>query len=219
MNIFDIIGPIMTGPSSSHTAGAVKIGHAALRLFGKKPDKAIIRLYNSFSKTGKGHGTDKALIAGLLGFAPDDSRIINAMEEAKKAGLEVFVEFMGENNAYHANTAEVVLYHADNSMLIIGKSIGGGRIVITQVDEYETGYTGEYHGLMTIHKDVPGVVSHVTSSLAKFGVNIAFMRLYRKTRGSQVMMIIDTDNPIPEKVQDLLSKHPQIEKAAILNKK
>jgi L-serine dehydratase len=217
MNLFDVIGPVMTGPSSSHTAGAVRIGNAALDLFGRKPDKAVIRLYNSFSKTGRGHGTDKALIAGLLGFAPDNTRILYALEEAKKSVLTAEVEFAGEEPAYHANTAEVIMYHGDEKMDVLGKSIGGGRIVITRVDGYETEYTGEYHGLMTIHNDVPGVVSQVTGSLAEAGVNIAYMRLYRERKGSEVMMIIDTDNHIPMEIKEILNSHPEIKKAAILN--
>lgn len=219
MNLFDIIGPIMTGPSSSHTAGAVRIGNATLSLFGKKPDRAVIRLYNSFSKTGKGHGTDKALIAGLLGFAPDDKRIINAPEEAKKIGFQVKVEFIGGDPEHHPNTAEIIVYHGDEKMEVIGRSIGGGRIIISRVDGYETFYTGEYHGLMTIHNDVPGVVSQVTGSLAKVKVNIAYMRLYRKRKGSKVMMIIDTDNPIPSEVMNMLNNNSNIEKTVILNRK
>lgn len=219
MSLFEIIGPVMTGPSSSHTAGAVRIGNAALSLFGKEPDRAVIRLYNSFSKTGKGHGTDKALIAGLLGFATDDKRIINAPEEAEKNGLQVQVEYKGENPDHHANTAEIIVYKGDEKMEIVGRSIGGGSIIISRVDGYETYYTGEYHGLMTIHNDVPGVVSEVTGSLAKLKVNIAYMRLYRKRKGSKVMMIVDTDNPIPLEIKDVLNKHPNIEKIVILNQK
>ncbi|NLB42755.1 MAG: L-serine ammonia-lyase, iron-sulfur-dependent, subunit beta [Clostridiales bacterium] len=219
MNLFDIIGPVMTGPSSSHTAGAVRIGNATLNLFGKKPDKAVIRLYNSFSKTGKGHGTDKALIAGLLGLAPDDKRIIHATEEAEKMGLEVQMEFRGDDPTHHPNTAEITVYHGDEKMDIIGKSIGGGRVIISRVDGYETFYTGKYNGLMTIHNDVPGIVSDVTGSLAKMKVNIAYMRLYRKRKGSKVMMIVDTDNPIPLEVKAMLNDHPNIEKTVILNRK
>lgn len=218
MNLFEIIGPVMTGPSSSHTAGAVRIGNAALNLFGKSPESAIITLFNSFSKTGKGHGTDKAIIAGLLGFAPDDERIIHAPHEAEKAGLKVTVEFMGNNPDYHANSAEIIMYNGNEKMEVSGKSIGGGRIVITHVDGYETKYTGEYYGLMTIHDDVPGVVSMVTGCLAQIGVNIAFMRLYRKRKGSKVMMIIDTDNPIPLTVRDILKDNPHIDRTVILTR-
>ena len=219
MNLFEIIGPVMTGPSSSHTAGAVRIGNATLNLFGKKPDKAVIRLYNSFSKTGQGHGTDKALIAGLLDFAPDDKRIVHGPEEASKMGLEAQVEFSGDDPMHHPNTAEIIVYHGDEKMEVVGKSIGGGRIIISRVDGYETFYTGEYHGLMTIHNDVPGIVSDVTGSLAKMEVNIAYMRLYRKRKGSKVMMIVDTDNPIPLEVMDMLEDHPNAAKTFILNRK
>lgn len=219
MNVFDIIGPVMTGPSSSHTAGAVRIGNAARSIFGRKPDKALIRLYNSFSKTGRGHGTDKALIAGILGYSPDDSRIADAYEEARQQGLEPVVEFLGDNPSFHVNTAEIVLQSGEGRMEITGKSIGGGRIVITRIDGYETEYTGDYHGLMTIHRDVPGVVSEVTGYLAKMQVNIAFMTLYRTMKGSRVLMMIETDNPIPVEIQDLLKSCPYIEKTAVLNKK
>jgi L-serine dehydratase len=219
MNVFDIIGPVMTGPSSSHTAGAVRIGNAARSIFGKKPDRALIRLYNSFSKTGRGHGTDKALIAGFLGYAPDDGRIADAYDEAKRQGLEPIVEFMGDNPSFHVNTAEILLQNGEGQAQITGKSIGGGRIVITRIDGYETEYTGDYHGLMTIHKDVPGVVSEVTGYLAKMQVNIAFMTLYRTMKGSKVLMMIETDNPIPAEIKDLLMSSPYIEKTAILNQK
>lgn len=219
MNIFDIIGPVMTGPSSSHTAGAVRIGNAARNVFGRKPERAVIKLYNSFSKTGKGHGTDKAIIAGILGHAPDDLRITNAYDEAKQQGLEPIVEFLGENPFHHVNTAEIILQSKEERMEIIGKSIGGGRVVITRINGYETEYTGDYYGLMTIHKDVPGVVSEVSGYLARMNVNIAFMRLYRTMKGSKVLMMIETDHPIPSEIKELLRNNPYIEKTAILNQK
>mgnify|MGYP000990074424 FL=1 len=219
MNVFDIIGPVMTGPSSSHTAGAVRIGNAARSIFGKKPDKAVIRLYNSFSRTGRGHGTDKALIAGILSYAPDDSRIADAYEEAKRQGMETEVEFLGDNPSYPVNTAELILQKGEDRLEITGKSIGGGRIVITRIDGYETEYTGDYPCLMTIHRDVPGVVSEVTGYLAKMEVNIAFMRLYRTRKGSRVLMMIETDNPIPLEIEELLQSCPYIEKTAIINHK
>ena len=198
MNAFDIIGPVMIGPSSSHTAGAVRIGNVARNIFGKQPDKAEIRLYNSFSGTGRGHGTDKALIAGILGYAPDDGRIANAYP------------------SFHVNTAELLLQKGKEKMRITGKSVGGGRIVITRIGEYETEYTGDYPCLMTVHRDIPGVVSEVTGYLAGMKVNIAFMRLYRTQKGSRVLMMVETDNPIPFEIEGLLSSRPYIEKAAIL---
>jgi L-serine dehydratase len=219
MNVFDIIGPVMTGPSSSHTAGAVRIGNAGRSVFGRKPERAVIKLYNSFSKTGKGHGTDKAVIAGILGFAPDDLRIADAYDEARKLGLDVSVEFLGENPFHHVNTVELVLEGKDERMEIIGKSIGGGRVVITRINGYETEYSGDYDGLMTIHQDVPGVVSEVSGCLAKMDINIAFMRLYRTMKGSKVLMMIETDHPIPAEIKELLRNNPYIEKIAILNKK
>jgi len=219
MNVFDIIGPIMTGPSSSHTAGAVRIGNAGRSVFGRKPERAVIKLYNSFSKTGKGHGTDKAVIAGVLGFAPDDMRIADAYDEAIKEGLDVSVEFLGENPFHHVNTVELILESKDERMEIIGRSIGGGRVLITRIDGYETEYSGDYDGLMTIHRDVPGVVSEVSGCLARMNINIAFMRLYRTMKGSKVLMMIETDHPIPVEIKELLLKNTNIEKVAILNKK
>ena len=216
MNAFDIIGPVMIGPSSSHTAGAVRIGNVARNIFGKQPDKAEIRLYNSFSGTGRGHGTDKALIAGILGYAPDDGRIANAYEEAKRLGMKPVVRFLGEYPSFHVNTAELLLQKGKEKMRITGKSIGGGRIVITRIGEYETEYTGDYPCLMTVHRDIPGVVSEVTGYLAGMKVNIAFMRLYRTQKGSRVLMMVETDNPIPFEIEGLLSSRPYIEKAAIL---
>ena len=219
MNLFDIIGPVMTGPSSSHTAGAVRIGNAARDIFAKKPDRVIIKLYNSFSKTGKGHGTDKALIAGVLGYAPDDTRIVDAYSQANLQGMVVDIEYMGEQPLYHVNTAQVIMQCDSNKLEIIGKSIGGGRIVITKIDGYDTEYTGDYHTLITIHEDVPGVVSEVTGYLAKKSVNIANMRLHRTRKGSKVLMMIETDNIIPPDITEALKRFPYIEKAAILEQK
>lgn len=219
MNIFDIIGPVMTGPSSSHTAGAVRIGNAARLLFNKEPKEVIIKLFNSFSKTGKGHGTDKALIAGILGFAPDDKCIINAYKEAEKSGLTIKIDFAGENPLYHANTAQIIVLGENEKLEVIGKSIGGGRIVITKIDGYDTEYTGEYNGVLTVHRDVPGVVTEITSYLAEEDVNIAFMRVHRRTKGSKALMIIETDNPISDKVAGIIEKCPHVEKAIILKER
>ena len=194
MDIFDIIGPVMVGPSSSHTAGAVRIGYIAGKLMGEPIAKAEILLYGSFLATGKGHGTRKALVAGLLGMKPDDMRIPNSFE----IGIEVV---FGESTLReaHPNTAQILLTSVTGKKLeIVGESLGGSRINIAQIDGITTNFSGDYPTLVVHNMDQPGHVAEVTSMLAHKSVNIATMQLYRANRGGNSVMVLECDQEVPD---------------------
>ncbi|MBO5459967.1 MAG: L-serine ammonia-lyase, iron-sulfur-dependent subunit beta [Lachnospira sp.] len=198
MNIFDIIGPVMVGPSSSHTAGAVRIGYISGKLLGEPIKKAELLLYGSFLATGKGHGTQKALVAGLLGMAPDDTRIPDSFRIAEQAGIEVIFGEAHLKEA-HPNSVELKLTGISGRKLeIVGESIGGSRINIAKIDGIETNFSGEYPTLVVHNLDQPGHVTEVTSMLAHKSVNIATMQLYRSSRGGDAVMVLECDQEIPE---------------------
>ncbi len=197
MEIFDVIGPVMVGPSSSHTAGAARIGFIAGRLLGEPVKEARILLYGSFLDTGKGHGTDKALVAGLLGMKPDAPRLAESLTMAEQAGIKVTFGEARLSEA-HPNTAELVLRGVDGQEIdVVGESIGGGKINIARIDGIETNFSGEHPTLIVHNLDQPGHVSEVTSMLSHKGVNIATMQLYRSFRGGRAVMVIECDQPVP----------------------
>ena len=178
MNIFDVIGPVMVGPSSSHTAGAVRIGYVARQLLGEEVREAKILLYGSFLATGKGHGTDKALTAGLLGMQTDDYRIPKSIEIAEDKGMKIAFGEAVLKEA-HPNTAQLYLKGiSGKTMELVGQSLGGGRINIAEIDGIETNFSGENPTLIVHNLDQPGHVSEVTSMLAHKGVNIATKQLW-----------------------------------------
>lgn len=198
MDIFDIIGPVMVGPSSSHTAGAVRIGYIAGKLMGEPIAKAEILLYGSFLATGKGHGTRKALVAGLLGMKPDDMRIPDSFEIAKEHGIEVAFGESALRDA-HPNTAQIFLTSVTGKKLeVVGESLGGSRINIAQIDGISTNFSGDYPTLVVHNMDQPGHVAEVTSMLAHKSVNIATMQLYRAGRGGNSVMVLECDQEVPE---------------------
>ena len=198
MDIFDIVGPIMVGPSSSHTAGAVRIGYIGGKLLGEPVKKAQILLYGSFLATGEGHGTKKAIVAGLLGMEPDDYRISDSFNIAKAKDMEI--EF-GEAklNEGHPNSALLRLEGINgNKIEVLGQSIGGSRINIAQIDGIDTNFSGECPTLIVHNMDQPGHVSEVTSMLAHKSVNIATTQLYRSAKGGNAVMVVECDQQIPK---------------------
>lgn len=204
MGVFDIVGPVMIGPSSSHTAGAARLGRMARTILGEVPAAATITLYGSFARTHKGHGTDKAVVAGLLDFAADDPRLKDAFALADQAGLAVTIT-TAEGDNCHPNTAEFRLTGVSGRKVrVIGASTGGGSIVISRVDDFAVEITGEYHTLIAVYLDKPGVVALVTHILAQENVNIAFMRVSRKRKGAQALMILETDQPVPPAAVDAI---------------
>ena len=200
MGIFDIIGPVMIGPSSSHTAGAARIGRMTREILGEDISSADIILYGSFAQTGRGHGTDKALVAGLLGYLPSSDKIRNAISMAARMGIPIHFSFSDEDMG-HPNVAEILATgKSGRRVSVIGRSLGGGRVLITSIDGYPVEITGEEYTLITHHKDVPGVVGPVCLVLASHRINISNMRVFRKGRGDEAVMIIHTDEKIPEAV-------------------
>jgi L-serine dehydratase len=197
-SVFEVIGPIMLGPSSSHTAGAVYIGQVGRALLGEQPLQALIQLHGSFALTGKGHGTDKAIVAGLLGFDPDDERIPSALELAKDAGIVVKFRKVDLGEDRHPNTARLLLEGSKGTHIeITASSVGGGNISVDEIDGLPIKLSGEAHTLVTIHKDQPGIVARTTALLAKHGVNISTMNVSRHHRGGLAAMAIEMDQPLP----------------------
>lgn len=206
MGIFDIIGPVMIGPSSSHTAGAARIGRMVREILGDEIVSATITLYGSFAKTGHGHGTDKALVAGLMGYAPDSGTIRDALTIAEERGISIRFNVSEEDMGY-PNVAEIFATgKAGKSITVVGRSLGGGRVKITSIGGYPVEITGEEYTLLTRHNDVPGIVADVASVLAEEKVNISHMRVFRKGKGREAVMVIHTDQKIPgaviEKIQN-----------------
>lgn len=216
MNIFDIIGPVMIGPSSSHTAGAVRLGNIARNILGEEPRKATITLYNSFAKTGTGHGTDKALVAGVLGYKPDDKRIRNVFENAKDYNLEYKLIDGDIKPEFHPNTAKFILEGQNLKTEVIGSSIGGGNVLVFSIDGFSTEFSGNYNTIITVHKDRPGMISKVTSFLAENRINIAQMKVSRESRGEKALMIIETDEMIPKEIKSVLEEAKDIYKALVI---
>ncbi len=206
MNIFDIVGPVMVGPSSSHTAGAVRMGYIAGKLLGEKIVKAEILLYGSFLATGKGHGTKQAIVAGLLGMKPDDYRIVKSLEIAREYGIDIT---FGECklSELHPNTAQMFLTSQKGTKLeVVAESVGGGKINIAKIDGIQTNFSGELPTLIVHNLDQPGHVSEVTGMLAHKSVNIATMQLYRSYRGGQAVMVVECDQPVPREGINWLSR-------------
>lgn len=198
MNLFDIVGPVMVGPSSSHTAGAVKIGNVSRKLLAQPIKKADIFFHGSFLATGKGHGTDRALVAGLLGYAVDDPKIPHSFELAEEAGMEFHVGGIDLGDA-HPNSVKLILTGLDGRTLeIVAASIGGGQIMICELDGLTANFGGDYPTLIVHNLDQPGHVTEVTSMLAHKGVNIAAMQLYRAKRGGNAVMVLECDQEVPQ---------------------
>ena len=198
MNLFDIVGPVMVGPSSSHTAGAVKIGLVARTLLGEDVAKAEILFHGSFLATGKGHGTDKAIVAGLLGYTPDDKRIPNSLELAKQAGVSCVFGSIDLGDA-HPNTVKLHLVGVSGKMMdMMAASVGGGRISVNEIDGMTAHFSAEYPTLIVRNEDKPGLVANVTALLQEYQINIATMQLYRSGRGDQAVMVIECDEQVPD---------------------
>jgi L-serine dehydratase len=217
MRLFDVLGPVMIGPSSSHTAGAVRIGQTARRLLGEAPVEAEIQLHGSFAATGKGHGTDRALVAGLLGMDPADERIPHSFQVAEEEGLS-FTFTSADLGEVHPNTARLHLVGASGKELNLqGASVGGGRILITQVDGIAVNFSGEQNTLIVHNEDSPGHVAEVATALAQRKINIATLQLYRSEMGSYAIMVVETDQPVPESLAQWLRSIPGILKITRLN--
>lgn len=217
MNIFDILGPVMVGPSSSHTAGAVRIGYVSRKLLGEEPKNANIYFHGSFAATGIGHGTDKAIIAGILGMMPDDIRIPKSREIAQEKGLEFNISTINLKNA-HPNTVLIELYSIEGRKIkITACSVGGGRIKIVQIDDIETNFSGESPTIVINNIDKPGCVAEVAKVFSDKLINIATMQIFRSKKSGKAIMIIETDQLITEDCITLISSIKGVLKATYIN--
>ncbi|WP_139489784.1 L-serine ammonia-lyase, iron-sulfur-dependent subunit beta [Brevibacillus dissolubilis] len=214
-SVFDIIGPVMVGPSSSHTAGAARIGRVARSIFGRQPEKAEITFYGSFAKTYKGHGTDVATVAGILDFDTSDLRLKDSITIAKDLGIDVSLT-TAEELTEHPNTSRIRLSDEKGSTEVVGISIGGGKMEITEVDGYSLKVTGSAPTLMVLHDDRFGMIAGVSNVLTKYQINIGHMEVSRKERGKHALMVIELDSTIEDKVLHEIEQMPHIVSVSLL---
>ena len=198
VSLFDILGPVMVGPSSSHTAGACRLGLMARAILGGTPEEARVELHGSFAATGEGHGTHRAIVGGLIGLAPDDLRLRRAYEEATEAGLRWEFQEVDLGEDAHPNTAILHVRRGEDRVSVRGASVGGGRIEVTEVDGFAVDLGGDYHTLVLLAHDEPGTIATVAGVLAKDGVNLATMRVDRTGRHQDALMTIEADEPISD---------------------
>ncbi|MEZ4768042.1 MAG: L-serine ammonia-lyase, iron-sulfur-dependent subunit beta [Caldilineales bacterium] len=196
VSAFDIIGPIMVGPSSSHTAGAVRLGQVARAVLGVQPEDALIELHGSFAHTGRGHGTDRGIVAGLLGMPADDPDLRHSFELAEQAGMAFRFDTVDLGEDVHPNTARITLSAGERRVQVTGSSVGGGMVRIDAVNGYRVQFGCEYDTLLVVAEDRPGTVNAVTGWMLRQGINIAFLRIERDRRGGRAIMVIETDQPV-----------------------
>jgi len=218
MDLFDIIGPIMIGPSSSHTAGAARIGFAARELLGENVVKAEITLHGSFADTYRGHGTDRALLAGLMGMAVDDPRLRDSLEIAVRNGFEYEFKTVELADA-HPNTAILQLTgDAGGSINVRASSVGGGNIRIDEINGMAVSFRVSQDTLVIRHRDMPGVIAGVSTLIARYKVNIATMQVFRTCEGGDAIMAIEVDAPISEALRDELRREKHVRMVACVRK-
>lgn len=206
--LFDIISPIMIGPSSSHTAGAVRLGLLARNIYKNTPKKVVFRLYNSYAHTGKGHGTEKGLLAGVLGLSVDDRRIKNIFDSDLAKQIDYSFEYY-DNFKYHPNAVEMI-FEGKNKMFIAGESVGAGEVVICNINDFNVRLTGKYNTLILVYKDMPGMISQVTSILQSRNINIASLICDRNAKGKEASMIISIDGNIDSSIVETVEEIPEV---------
>ncbi len=211
ISIFDIIGPIMIGPSSSHTAGAIRIGLFSRKIFGKNPKKVVFKLYNSFAKTGLGHGTDKGILGGILGFDVSDARIKHSFEYAEKQKLEYSFEYLSMDYR-HPNSVDIIFPDETGGelMKISANSMGGGEVQISGIDGFSTDIRGDYPVLILVYKDRQGVLSEVSGLIQEQGINIASLSCERREKYKEAVMTICLDSILPDKTIEEIKKLPDM---------
>jgi len=202
VSLLDIIGPVMVGPSSSHTAGACRLGLLGRGLVGGTPDTAHLELHGSFARTGEGHGTDKALVAGLLGFRPDDDRIRTALDIAEGEGLKYTFDKTTVADDAHPNTVRMTLERGGRRATMVGSSLGAGRVRVTQIDGFPVEISGNYYTIVLLAADIKGSIARVTRILSDHDINIATLKLTRKHRGGDAFIVIECDDSAGEDVRD-----------------
>lgn len=206
--LFDIISPVMVGPSSSHTAGAVRLGLLARNIYKNKPKKVIFKLYNSYAHTGKGHGTEKGLLAGVLGLGVDDRRIKDIFNSDIAKEIEYEFEYC-DNFKYHPNAVDMT-FIGENNMFISGESVGAGEIAIRKINDFTVKLTGKYNTVLIVYKDMPGMISQVSSVLQYHNINIASLFCDRNAKGKEASMVISVDGNISPDIVDIIEEIPEV---------
>jgi L-serine dehydratase len=217
-DVFSIIGPSMIGPSSSHTAGAVRLGRVARQLARSLPDQADIHFYGSFADTYRGHGTDLAIVAGLLNYDTDDSRIRDALQLAEKVGMQVTFHTADKPKpGVHPNTAMLILRCGDQEIRVTGCSIGGGNIEIVSVNHFDVKFTAIYPTLLIFHEDQPGMIALMTEILKQANANIGYMEVDRKSRSGDVLTVIESDEAIGSDVIARIQSLPYVRRVCVID--
>ena len=209
-SVFDIIGPVMIGPSSSHTAGAVRIGKIVSSIFDDKPTEVEFQLFNSFAKTYRGHGTDLALVAGILGMNTDDPEIPNSLEIAHQRGIKIIWTIQKDSNAPHPNTAKITIKNDRKTISVTGISIGGGNIQVTELNDFSVSLSMNTPTIIIVHQDIPGMIAHVTEALSRYHINIAQMNVTREKAGEKAIMIIEVDSRSCDQAVEEIRKIPHL---------
>ena len=209
-SVFDIIGPVMIGPSSSHTVGVKKKKKIVYSIFNDEPTEVEFQLFNSFAKTYRGHGTDLALVAGILGMDTDDPEIPNSLEIAHKRGIKVVWSIQKDSNAPHPNTTKITIKNDHKTISVTGVSIGGGNIQVTELNGFFFFFSMHTPTLIIVHQDVPGMIAHVTEALSRYNINIAQMNVTREKAGEKAIMIIEVDSRSCEEAVEEIRNIPHL---------
>ena len=211
ISVFDVLGPNMIGPSSSHTAGAAAIAFLARKMLNGELVKADFTLYGSFARTYRGHGTDRALLGGIMGFSTDDRRIPDSFAIADEIGLSYSFTTNEKETEVHPNTVDIRMeVNIGHVLTVRGESIGGGKVRITRIDQVEVDFSGEYSTLIVVQQDKPGVVAHITRCLSEKNVNIAYMKLYREEKGSTAYSIVESDDKLPSEAVEQIRENKYV---------
>lgn len=217
ISVFDVIGPNMIGPSSSHTAGALRIALMARKLLDAPLKKVTFILYGSFARTYHGHGTDRALLGGMLGFDTEDRRIRDSFRLAEEAGIEYTFETNTSDQDVHPNTVEIVAEDENGRVTdVLGESIGGGNARLRRIDGVSVDIAGELTTVVIRQQDTPGVIAHITQCLYEEGINIAYLNVYRENRHETAYSVIETDGEIPESLEEKLKRVPWVEQVNLI---
>lgn len=217
ISVFDVLGPNMIGPSSSHTAGACAIAYLAQKMKSGVLREVEFTLYGSFAKTYRGHGTDRALLGGIMGFATDDVRIRDSFEIAEERGIAFHFIPDEKETDIHPNTVDIRMVNDSGAVMTVrGESLGGGKVKIVRINQVQVDFTGEYNAVIIIQKDRPGVAAHITRILSDRNVNIAFMRLFRESRGEKAYTIVESDNRLPEDITEKLLENPNVQDVMLI---
>ena len=208
---FDVLGPNMIGPSSSHTAGAVTIALLAQKMISGPIKSVHFTLYGSFAKTYRGHGTDRALVGGIMGFETDDERIRDSFSIAQQRGLDFSFSVNEQETDVHPNTVDIRMENAAReTMTVRGESLGGGKVRISRINGVEVDFTGQYSAVIVVHQDRPGVIAHITKCLTDCNVNIAFLKLFREEKGATAYSIVESDEKLPLAVIDEINSNQHV---------